>query len=410
MRRLAVLTTMLGLALLAVGGPARVAGAATVTSLRAWSAPTTTRIVFDLSGDVAPVMPDSGVSRELVVSVPGGPLARGLGVPASLTVGDGVVDSVQITPSADGGRCHLWFKDETSFHAFVLRPDGDKPFRVVVDVARPGTGVVAGITAGGIAAEAAPATTHTVTPKGRGRRIIAVDAGHGGEDTGARGPRGVLEKTVTLAVARALVTELNRDPGIDARLTRDGDFFIPLVERYRRAEKMKADVFISVHANSTPRRRSNARGTEVYFLSLSGASDQADKDLADTENAADLVGGVPPQADNDLVNILYDVKRSSALQQSQLLAEMLLDNVAVDRRESRGVKQAGFVVLKSVEFPSVLVETAFINNPAEAKLLASPDFQRQMAKQLATGVRAYFARSGIGLAEPEGSARTQAGR
>ena len=213
------------------------------------------------------------------------------------------------------------------------------------------------------------------------------------------------------ALARKLVVELNRNPGMDARLTRDGDFFIPLAERYRRAEKMKADVFISIHANSTPRRRSSGRGTEVYFLSLSGASDQADKDLADNENAADLVGGVPPQTDNDLVNILYDVKRSSALQQSQLLAEMLLDNVAVDRRlESRGVKQAGFVVLKSVEFPSVLVETAFINNPTEAKLLASPDFQKQMARQLASGVRAYFERSGIGLALPDGSARTQAGR
>src|SRR2546423_7101958 len=194
MRRNAVRTAMLGLALLTGGVSARVAGAATVTSLRAWSAPTTTRVVFDLSGDVAPVMPDSGVSREVVVSVPGGPLGRGLGVPSSLSVGDGVVDSIEVLGAADGGRLRLWFKDETSFHAFVLRPDGDKPFRVVVDVARPGTGMVAGITAGGIAAEAARATPHAVAPRSRGRRAIAVDAGHGGEDTGARRPRGVHEK------------------------------------------------------------------------------------------------------------------------------------------------------------------------------------------------------------------------
>src|SRR6266850_1228498 len=206
-------------------------------------------------------------------------------------------------------------------------------------------------------------------------RLVAVDPGHGGEDTGARGPRRVLEKDVNLAVARALVEALGGMPGIRAVLTRQGDYFIPLRERYRIAERMKADLFISVHANST-RRRGSGSGTEVYFLSLRGASDQADADLANLENAADLVGGVPPQSEGDLVNILYDVKRASALQQSQLLAVSLLDHIAADRRlETRGVTQAGFVVLKSVEFPSILVETAFINNVAEARLLKNKVFQ-----------------------------------
>jgi N-acetylmuramoyl-L-alanine amidase len=225
-------------------------------------------------------------------------------------------------------------------------------------------------------------------------RIVAVDAGHGGEDTGARGPRGVLEKHVTLAIARNLAQELNRVPGVRALLTRDGDYFIPLRERYRIAEKARADLFVSIHANSSKRRGSGS-GTEVFYLSLGGATAQADADLADLENAADLVGGVPKQAEDDLVSILYDVKRSSMLEQSQLLAETLLDHLAADRRlDNRGVKQAGFAVLKSVEFPSVLVETAFINNPVEARLLRNPDFQRQMARQLALGVRTYFERTG----------------
>ena len=156
-------------------------------------------------------------------------------------------------------------------------------------------------------------------------------------------------------------------------------------------------MFISIHANSSKRRGSGS-GTEVYFLSLRGASDQATQDLADVENAADLVGGVPNQAQDDLVGILYDVKRSSALHQSQLLAETLLDHLGSDRRlEQRGVKQAGFAVLKSVEFPSVLVETAFINNPREARLLASPEYQRTMAKELAAGLKDYFARTGAGV-------------
>jgi N-acetylmuramoyl-L-alanine amidase len=190
-------------------------------------------------------------------------------------------------------------------------------------------------------------------------------------------------------------------------LVRDGDYFIPLHDRYRAAEKMKADVFMSIHANSSPQRVGHGRGTEVWFLSLHGASDQAGKDLADMENAADLIGGVPPQSDNDLVSILYDVKRSSVLQQSQLLAESLLDNLSADRRvETRAVKQAGFAVLKSVEFPSVLVETGFINNPAELKMLSSSDAQRRMAKQLASGVKAYFQRAGFSLAGPQADPTT----
>jgi N-acetylmuramoyl-L-alanine amidase len=167
-----------------------------------------------------------------------------------------------------------------------------------------------------------------------------------------------------------------------------------LRDRYRVAEKARADLFISVHANSS-RRRGSGSGTEVYFLSLRGATAEADADLADLENAADMVGGVPQQAEDDIISILYDVKRSAVLEQSQLLAETLLDHMATDRRlESRGVKQAGFAVLKSVEFPSVLVETAFINNPSEARLLKNPEFQRRMARQLALGVRTFLERTG----------------
>jgi N-acetylmuramoyl-L-alanine amidase len=234
-------------------------------------------------------------------------------------------------------------------------------------------------------------------------RLVYIDAGHGGDDTGARGPGGVLEKSVTLAVAQDLAVELNKVPGLRALLTRDADYFIPLRQRYRIAEQARADLFISIHCNSSHRRGSGS-GTEVYFLSLKGASDQADKDLADVENAADLVGGVPSQAEDDMVGVLYNVKRNSALERSQLLAETLLDHVAADRRvESRGIKQAGFAVLKSVEFPSVLVETAFINNPREVKLLRDPEFQHQLGQQLATGVVSYFAAAGVRLGAPADS-------
>jgi N-acetylmuramoyl-L-alanine amidase len=372
-------------------GAAPAAGPAPLilTAARSFSGPEDTRIVFELSRAAAFVAPDSGDSQQLTLSIPGEAVARASGVAAVLRVRDGVVDSVEADTRVDGASFRLWFRDSTRFHVLALPPQDDQPFRLVVDVERRG------------AAEAVARRLESIAQgKRRDRvRVVAVDAGHGGEDAGARGPRGarILEKNVTLAVARALVEELNLIPGVRGELTRDGDYFIPLRERYHLAEKMKADLFVSIHANSS-RRRGSGRGTEVYFLSLRGAGDQADADLADLENAADLVGGVPAQTEDDLVNILYDVKRASALEQSQLLAETLLDHVAADRRlESRGIKQAGFVVLKSVEFPSVLVETAFINSPVEARLLKSQEFQRTMAHQLAEGVRTYFGRAGVQL-------------
>jgi len=379
-------------ALLAAGAaPGAASGAAvTVTAVRSWPGPANTRVVFDLSAEATLVAPDSGRTQALAVTLPGVATTRGSGVPERLVVADGVVDSVAIATGDSGATFRLWFRDTTDFRVFTLGAEEDKPFRVVVDVERPGAAAAETQRLAGIAAE-----------KRRDRvRIVAIDAGHGGEDTGAHGPGGVLEKRVTLGVAQALVDELGEIGGIRPVLTRDGDYFIPLRDRYRIAEKVKADLFISIHANSS-KRRGHGNGTEVYFLSQRGASDQADTDLASLENAADLVGGVPPEAEDDLVNILYDVKRASAMQQSQLLAEALLEHVSADRRlESRGVKQAGFMVLKSVEFPSVLVEVAFINNPYEASLLKNPAFQKQMARQLATGVKSYLERAG--LTRPDG--------
>ncbi len=367
----------------------------TLTSLRSWSSPSSSRLVFDFSRVAAHVAPDSGFTRALSIAIPGEPLVRGPGVPRVLGVRDGVVDSVEVIESRDGARFQVWLHDSTRFKVFSLPAEADKPYRLVVDISR----------SGGVQAEENRLAAIATRKQTDRIRVVAIDAGHGGEDPGARGPRGVLEKRVVLSVARSLADELNRMPGVRAVLTRDGDYFIPLRNRYAMAEKMKADIFISIHANSS-RRRGSGHGTEVYFLSLRGASDQADADLADLENAADQVGGVSPQAENDLVSILYDVKRSSALQQSQLLAETLLDHLASDRRlESRGVKQAGFVVLKSVEFPSVLVETAFINNPKEARLLNDPNFQRNIARQLANGVKVYFQRAGIGVGGSPSSGR-----
>lgn len=389
-------TLLAALALAAGPAPARAdaPAAPTLGAIRAWTAPSNTRIVFDFSQAVAPVMPDSGSASQVVISVPSPGIAAAAGVPAVLAVRDTAVDSVVTVFDERGVRFIVMLAPGASFRTFTLAADEEKPFRVVVDVFSPAAREAENRRLAALAAA-----------KKRDRvRLVVVDAGHGGEDTGARGPGGVLEKNVTLAIARNLAEELNKVPGVRAMLTRDGDFFIPLRQRYEIAEKAKADVFVSIHCNSS-KRRGRGSGTEVYFLSLKGASDQADDDLADLENAADLVGGVPPQAEDDVVSVLYDVKRNVALERSQLLAETLLDHIAADRLiESRGIKQAGFRVLKSVEFPSVLVETAFINNYREVKLLKDPGFQKTMGRQLANGVVAYFKQAGVSLAVPAGGA------
>jgi N-acetylmuramoyl-L-alanine amidase len=375
------------------GAPGAAHAAVTLQSVRSWAAPTHTRIVFDLSTNVTPIAPDSGRTRELVIAVPGESLVLAEGVVRRLVVADGVVDTVEVLSGAGGTRFRLCFTNESDFKAFYLELEADKPYRFVVDVARPG----------GDTAEAQRLASIAEKKKTDRIRIVAVDAGHGGEDTGARGARSVREKDVVLAIAKETVKALDAIPGIKGVLTRTGDYFIPLRERYRLAEGMKADVFISIHANSSS-RRGRGNGSEVYFLSVRGASDQAVADLADLENAADRIGGVSSEAEDDLLNILYDVKRTGALKQSEVLAEALLEHVVADSRlEMRGVKQAGFVVLKSVEFPSALVEVAFINHPTEGRLLGDPAFQRQTGEKIAKGLRTYFQRAGITLSTQNGS-------
>ena len=361
--------------------------------MRTWSSPSGTRVVLDFSAEVVPVAPDSGAGSQLVVAVPMPGITAAAGVPGSLAVSDSAVQRVESIFDATGVRFWVRLSPGATFKVYTLPVEDDKPFRVVVDVMRPGAR----------AAEDQRLASIAATKKKNRVRLVVLDAGHGGEDVGARGPGPVYEKHVTLAIARRLADALNAIPGIRVVLTRDGDYFVPLHERYKIAEKVKADLFVSIHCNSS-RRRGRGSGSEVYFLSLKGATDQGDQDLADIENAADRMGGLAPQAQDDVVSVLYDVKRNSMLERSQLLAETLLDHLAAERRvESRGIKQAGFAVLKSVEFPSALVETAFINNPREVRLLKDPVFQIQMARQLASGIQAYFTKAGITLAPADGS-------
>jgi N-acetylmuramoyl-L-alanine amidase len=220
--------------------------------------------------------------------------------------------------------------------------------------------------------------------------VIAVDAGHGGVDPGATGNGGTHEKNITLAVARDLKRLIDAQSGMRAVLTRDGDYFIPLNERYRKAREAKADLFVSVHADAFASE--DAKGSSVWMLSTRGASSEAARWLADRENRADLVGGVTlDNKDNTLAAVLLDLSQSATLEASSAVAKRVLHSLAQIGPTHRGyVEKANFVVLRSPDVPSILVETAFITNPAEERRLTSNTQREKLAGAILDGVREYF--------------------
>jgi N-acetylmuramoyl-L-alanine amidase len=220
--------------------------------------------------------------------------------------------------------------------------------------------------------------------------VIAVDAGHGGTDPGAIGRNGTQEKDVTLAIARALAARINAEPGMRATLIRNSDHFVVLRDRMIRARAAKADLFISIHADSI--RDRSITGASVYVLSDRGASSEAARWLAERENAADLMGGVKlDDKDESLASVLLDLSQTASLTASMTAAERVLTELdrSVSVRKSR-VQQAGLIVLKSPDIPSMLVETGYISNPGEEARLRSDRHQDRLANTIFSGLRGYF--------------------
>lgn len=224
------------------------------------------------------------------------------------------------------------------------------------------------------------------------RRLVtvAIDPGHGGEDPGAIGRAGTREKDVVLEIARMLKQEIDRMPGMRAMLTRNDDFFVPLGKRVQKARGVKADLFVSVHADGFI--KPSARGSSVFVLSERGASSSAARWLADKQNASDLIGGVNiADKDNQLAKVLLDLSTTAQINDSMKLGGAVLGKLAsVNQLHKAYVEQAGFAVLKAPDIPSILVETAFISNPAEERKLNDPHQQLKIAKAIAGGVKEYF--------------------
>lgn len=230
--------------------------------------------------------------------------------------------------------------------------------------------------------------------RGRGMRplVIAIDAGHGGQDPGAIGLAGKREKDVTLAIARELARQINATPGLKAYLTRDTDVFIPLNRRAQLARQARADMFVSIHADAAENRSAN--GSSVYVLSLKGASSQRARWLADKENASDLIGGVRlEKTSSALASVLIDLTQSGRMKASEDAAAHVLNGLSrIGRNHKPHIERANFAVLRTSDMPAMLVETAFISNPDEERRLSNPTYQRQLARAVLDGVNTYFLR------------------
>ena len=232
--------------------------------------------------------------------------------------------------------------------------------------------------------------------KKSGRMVtIMLDPGHGGEDPGAIGARGSMEKNVTLSIARRLRERIESDPNMRAALTRDGDFFVPLGTRVQKARKAKADLFVSIHADAWI--KPEARGSSVFVLSEKGASSAAARYLAQKENEADKVGGVNfTVSDPHLARTLMDLTQTATQNDSMRLGKSVLGNLgSVNALHKSSVEQAGFAVLKAPDIPSVLIETAFISNPEEEKRLNDEEYQDKLAEAIMRGIRQYLARNPV---------------
>ncbi|NOX08404.1 MAG: AMIN domain-containing protein [Gammaproteobacteria bacterium] len=350
--------------------------AAEIQGVRLWAAPDNTRIVFDTSAAVQHSLFTLKNPDRVVIDLKGSQLTTQL---RGLDFSKGYVSKIRsASRGQDDLRIVLDLKDAVRPRSFSLMPNGDYGYRLVVDLfAR------------------ADKVTHKkvrTIPQAETARdlVIAIDAGHGGEDPGAGGRSGTKEKDVMLAVARRLAKLVDREPGMRAVLIRDGDYFIRLRDRVRKARKHKADLFISIHADAFRDRR--ARGSSVYVLSDRGASSEMARWLARRENNADLVGGVSLDDKDDLLkSVLLDLSRSHSIEASMKVGGNILDGLKnIGRVHKRKVQHAGFAVLKSLDVPSILVETAFISNPKEERQLRDPGHQDKLANAMLVGIRAYF--------------------
>ncbi len=366
-----------------------VLSAAEIRGIRIGTNNSGTRVVLDLSGPARFKAFQLDGPGRVVVDVSHSKLKPTLALPSA----EGAVIAVRSGKQPNNVlRLVFEVKGPVKLATEVLAPDKDGGHRLVLDLNDPKGGSTATATAAATAPAVPIAIRPAHAPTETGRDIvIAVDAGHGGVDPGASGKRGTREKVVVLEIAKALAARINQEPGMKAVLTRDGDYFISLRERILRARRAKADLFVSIHADSIA--DPDVSGSSVYVLSERGATSEAARWLAERENAADLKGGIKlDDKDPVLQGVLLDLSMTASISASLVAADNVLKSLdRIGEVRKPRVQQAGFVVLKSPDIPSMLVETAFISNREDERKLTQPAHRAKLANAIFAGIEQYFA-------------------
>lgn len=402
-----------------------------ITSARVWPAADYTRVTLESASPVKYQFLAVKNPDRLVIDLEGVDVNSALeGLAAKVAANDPYIKLVRVARNKPGVvRVVLDLKGEVKPQMFTLPPYGEYGHRLVLDIypLQPADPLMALLDKEEVVApdaakeqaEKAPELAIATTPESPDKPVevakpaeklartemrawkpevsrlitIAIDAGHGGEDPGAHGKNGSREKDVTLAIARRLKAQVDAEPNMRGVLIRDGDFFIPLHGRVIKARNVKADLFVSIHADAFV--RPDARGSSVFALSERGATSAAARWLAKKENEADLIGGVNIDVkDIYLKQTLLDLSQTATINDSLKLGKAVLGELGgINRLHKGSVEQASFAVLKSPDIPSILVETAFISNPEEEQKLTDDDYQDKMAAAILGGIKRYFAKN-----------------
>lgn len=378
----AFLPRMLVLAMLIFCVPiSSMAGTVKVQGLRTWQAPDNTRIVLDLSASADYHMFRMSKPDRLVIDLKSTSLPKNtlIDVPKS----DPLLKKVRTGVDKKRLRVVLDLHQQVNYTSFQLKPYQGLGHRLVIDLTAR------------VKQQKAVVRKQVVMTKPTGQRdvVVAIDAGHGGEDPGALGYKRTREKDVVLAIAKKLAVLIEKEPGMKPLLIRKGDYYLSLRKRTRIAREQKADLFVSIHADAFKDKR--VKGLSVYVLSQNGATDEAARFLADKENASDMIGGVKLEdADDALATMLLDLSQEGTRVYSHEAANAMLRELkGLGKPHKRTVQQAGFAVLKSPDIPSILIETAFISNPSEERKLRSKTHQQAMARSMLKGIRGYFVKT-----------------
>ena len=384
---------------------------AQVTFTRVWAGPEYTRVTLESNLPIKYTLSLQSSPDQIILDLENTGLNPPLGsLSNKIDPKDPLIKkaNIEYLPS-NGVRLTLALKTKAVPRAFTLDPMGKFGYRLVLDVFPPDRAASASEQHDDPLMALVKASEQKIVTKAKSTHkpeialasfnprpekqktiIVAIDAGHGGKDPGAIGPKGSQEKDITLSIAKKLKAKIDKEPGMHAVLTRTGDYFLPLAVRRTKARSANADLFISVHADAVP--RNDARGSSVYALSENGATSTTASWLAQKENESDRIGGIKLNTkDHYLRKTLIDLSINATINDSIKLAGTVLSAIGnVNHLHKRQVEQAGFAVLKSPDIPSILVETAFISNPSEEEKLRNEHYQDKMATAIVSGIKRYF--------------------